>query len=382
MSERVESTSENANTGESAGERGDAWRYPATRPAGRRANDRRHVEEGAVGSERAALLADSQRRGLRYATDLWHDETRGPREFTLGTERGTQSCRATPRVTRGKGLGHGGLIRWVTDDDGTRWPAMTRDELTVNGITGPMCPARRERAVGRPWCHHVAGWGTSHLGIGMCKIHGGNAWRVKAEAGWVVGHGFAEELNVNPWEALLMAVRIAAGKVAYIESVLATASSDLELEGRAVVVDSGSVTDASGGAQSAQMQLQSRLLLHPDTGEPLGMGGYRDLSFWVTKSELWHDRLAKTAKMAVDAGVAAWQVQQVEQEAASIARVLNAVVENLAEEDHLSEDVITRVRARMRTELLRIDAERRDESVTLTSRDDDGGRLIEGTTVE
>lgn len=158
-----------------------------------------------------------------------------------------------------------------------------------------------------------------------------------------MAHAFGRQLDVSPWEGLLMAVRIAAGKVAYIEYVLGTAKSDLELEGRVLR------TESSEGGPS--------LLIHPDTGEPLGVGEYRDLSWWVAKGELWHDKLAKCAKMAVDAGVAAWQVQQTEQEAQRIVRVLNAVIEGL--DGEITDEVALRMRALMRNELLKIDGEER-----------------------
>lgn len=164
-----------------------------------------------------------------------------------------------------------------------------------------------------------------------------------------MAHAFAQQLDVNPWDALLMAVRIAAGKVAYIEYVLSTAKSDLELEGRAVVSTDGP------GENGMQGGSQSRLLVHPDTGEPLGVGEYRDLSWWVDKGEIWHDRLARCAKMAVDAGIAAWQVEKVEQEAQAIARVLNAVIEGL--DGKISDEQAMEMRALMRRELLKMDNE-------------------------
>ena len=158
----------------------------------------------------------------------------------------------------------------------------------------------------------------------------------------MAAHAFAQQLNINPWDALLMAVRIAAGKVAYCESVIGTAQSDLELEGRFERV--GANEDGTGG-----------ILVHPDTGEPLGVGQYRDLSFWVKQSELWHDRLAKTSKMAVDAGIAAYEIQKVEAEAQRMARVLNAVIEGL--EGKIDERLALEMRAIMRNELMLIDQE-------------------------
>lgn len=149
-----------------------------------------------------------------------------------------------------------------------------------------------------------------------------------------MAHAFGQELDLTPWEALLQAVRIAAGKVAYCEWVLRSAQSDLELEGRV-------------------FRNESDILVHPDTGEPLGVGAFRDLSFWVKQSELWHDRMAKTAKMAIDAGVAKWQIERAESEAQAIAQVLNGVLEGL--EGELTEAQLGRIRSLMRSQLLQLE---------------------------
>lgn len=183
----------------------------------------------------------------------------------------------------------------------------------------------------------------------------------------MAAHAFAQQLDINPWDALLMAVRIAAGKVAYIEHVIGTASSDLELEGR--------VERLSGGDDG-----EGSILLHPDTGQPLGVGTFRDLSFWVKQSELWHDRLAKTAKMAVDAGIAAYEIQKVEAEAQRMARVLNAVIEGL--EDTIDEHVALKMRQLMRSELLHIEQEeqRMSGATALSDRKHDPDRAVVDST--
>lgn len=191
-------------------------------------------------------------------------------------------------------------------------------------------------------CRAPAGTGTVHMGAGPCAWHGGNHAYGRALGAWLMAHAFAAELNITPWEALLKAVRIAAGKVAYCEWVLASATSDLEIEGR--FLREGADESGRGG-----------ILVHPDTGEPLGVGELRDLTFWRKQSELWHDRMTKAAKMAIDAGVAKWQIEKAETEAAAIARVLNDVVEQLG--DVVDEGVMLRVRKIMRESLLALEAE-------------------------
>lgn len=179
--------------------------------------------------------------------------------------------------------------------------------------------------------------------LGPCFVHGGAMLRGRAEAAWLMAHRFALEYDISPWEGLLKAVRIAAGKVAYTEWVLSQATDDLELEGRFGRDDSG-------------------ILLHPDTGEPLGAGQLRDLSWWVGKNELWVDRLARYSKAAIDAGVAERLVQIEQAHATQVAAVLNGVLGSL-ESDGVDEGTLLLLRGAMRRELLALDAVESRQSV-------------------
>ena len=155
-----------------------------------------------------------------------------------------------------------------------------------------------------------------------------------------MAHKFAVELEVSPWEGLLKAVRIAAGRVAYIEWVLSQAKDDLELEDRFGT----RVDDGSGGT----------ILLHPDTGEPLGVGEFRRLGWWVQQGELWTDRLAKYSKAAIDAGVAEQVVQAQRLQVTLMARPVNAALAALG----LTPEQEQIARTAMRRELQAIEAER------------------------
>lgn len=73
---------------------------------------------------------------------------------------------------------------------------------------------------GRPPCKLPAGWGTSHVGIGRCKLHGGctpgqvaAAQREVARRA-VVTYGLP--LEVDPRDALLAEVHRCAGAVAWL----------------------------------------------------------------------------------------------------------------------------------------------------------------------
>lgn len=171
------------------------------------------------------------------------------------------------------------LVKVGEDEAGPWW------EIVVGGGDAQWClaPTQVKGHMGGAYgvCDKRAGWGTAHEGAGPCKRHdklvddvvaGGDGYRGRIGA-WVMAHGFAVALDVTPWQALLTAVKIAAGRVAFIEAKLGQAVNDTDFE-------------------------------------PSG-----DLAWWVRQSELWHDRMAKVAKMAIDAGVAERLVKQVELEA-------------------------------------------------------------------
>lgn len=138
----------------------------------------------------------------------------------------------------------------------------------------------RRRPIAGERCWSPAGKGTDHVGYGRCVAHGGAKKEGRAEAGWMMAHRFAEELDVSPWEALLMVIRITAGRLRYIEAVLATAENDAQLEGR-----ESQQEEVVGGALD-------------------GAVNERNLSWWVDKSEVERAALAKYSKAAIDAGVA------------------------------------------------------------------------------
>jgi hypothetical protein len=141
-----------------------------------------------------------------------------------------------------------------------------------------------------------------------------------------MAHKFAEELDVSPWEALLLVIRITAGRLRYIESVLASAVDDNELEGR---VDEDEPTGVSEDGQLT-------------TG--------RNLTWWVEKSEEERDRLAKVSKAAIDAGVAQLLIEKELRQGEALAATFVKVVEEM-EAAGMSEEVLEVARTVMRGQL-------------------------------
>ena len=167
---------------------------------------------------------------------------------------------------------------------GWNWPP-------AEGPDVPWCgePIQRrggpERGGWVEYCERPAGYGTDHAGIGACARHERRLGQ--GTGAWIVAHAFARALETTPWEGLLWAVRVAAGKLAFCEAKLGTADDDADLE-------------------------------------PTGR-----LYHWVKQSELWHEKLARVSKLAIDAGVAERFVRQVELEAQLMLRATTLTMDEL-----------------------------------------------------
>jgi hypothetical protein len=125
----------------------------------------------------------------------------------------------------------------------------------------------------------------------------------------MVAHLIARQLEISPWEALLLAVKRAAGWAHFYDTMLAKVESDDDL--------------APGGSAH----------------------------HWVLAAERVNDKLARYSKMAVDAGVAAILVSKARDEGAMIAAVLNTAIGNA----ELGEEAEARLRTALRQALLEID---------------------------
>src|SRR6266702_1094833 len=79
-------------------------------------------------------------------------------------------------------------------------------------------------------CEKTAGWGTDHVGIGRCRLHGGNtpshqrAAQLEQARRDVATYGLPRE--VAPDVALLEEVHRSAGHVAYLASRVAELGQD------------------------------------------------------------------------------------------------------------------------------------------------------------
>lgn len=133
-------------------------------------------------------------------------------------------------------------------------------------------------------CQHLAGYGTAHAGYGPCKSHGSK----DVHEGWVSALDVARELNISPWEALLKNVRLAAGRVAWVDEQL-----------REVVARNDG-----------------------DMNKP-------EVARWLKESRMERTLMAKMAKAAIDGGVAERLVRQTELEGQLVAAALVAALDKL-----------------------------------------------------
>jgi hypothetical protein len=178
--------------------------------------------------------------------------------------------------------------RWIAAGD-ARW-------TTAGGTCdAPTRAANREAG----WttgerCTQPAGLGTTHLGFGSCRQHGGNSKKENTRGAWAVAHGLARALNVTPWEALLGEVRRTAGAVAWLDRKVAEAPTDEALL--------KSVTDEDGPGYARWVKLRMEERQH----------------------------LARVSKLAVDAGVARELVAQFSLQGETYARLVTNLLGGLA----------------------------------------------------
>ena len=154
-------------------------------------------------------------------------------------------------------------------------------------------------------CDKPAGWGTGHIGTGPCYAHGGNSPKEKVGGALMTAHAIATIMDVDPWEAIEIALRRAAAWSAWYQAKLAEVTDD----------------------------------------DALRPGG--DAWDWVMGAREMTESMAKYAKMAHDMGVAERKLQVVELQGQMIAKVLMTTLHELG----LSQDMEDRARAVMDTQL-------------------------------
>lgn len=195
------------------------------------------------------------------------------------------------------------------------------------GARDPMerCGAKT-RAGGR--CQRASGWGTGHSGVGRCKFHGGAS--PQAEVGGAIALARQEAvvmgrpLAMEPHEALLECIRIAAGEVAYASERIAALE---ETDAVGPVITTRPLKHEKGA--------ESRTERVHEEGEPR-------LHIWIVVRQRAMDRLVNYSKIALNAGVEERRVRLAEQQGALIAGAIRRILESLGVANHPQAPAVVR----------------------------------------
>lgn len=162
------------------------------------------------------------------------------------------------------------------------------------------CGARTRRGTA---CRRPAGHGTEHPGFGNCKLHFGATPNGGVHAARLEAAALGEEHDMAPHDALLWCVRIAAGEVRYFTQKVE------QLEAAKVVVDDMRIRRHEGDASSFVERTS-----------------HADLNIWIRARQDAVDRLARYAKVAVDAGVQERAVRIAEQFVGDVAAAIDVIL--------------------------------------------------------
>jgi hypothetical protein len=180
--------------------------------------------------------------------------------------------------------------------------------MSVQAPAKPLCNART-RSGGR--CRKPAGAGTPHLGIGACKLHGGSTPPHLLAAANHEARVLGQIADVEPQDALLYCVRRAAGDVAWYEAKIAA----LEEE-EAIGPPTTTLTTAEKNAGKEKVAKHTR-------------EAPAEVHIWVRLRDQALERLARFAKMAIDAGIDERRVRSAERMGDLVAALLETVFESL-----------------------------------------------------
>jgi hypothetical protein len=192
-------------------------------------------------------------------------------------------------------------------------PKPTKDDPTAQGY---YCGAKK-RSGGN--CERVAGAGTNHKGVGTCSNHLGSTDRAE-----VAGQVFLAKreamvmgvpLNIEPHEAILECIRIAAGEVAYASERIAALQAG-EAVGP-VVSRTDRPLKEEKGAESPDYRVEE---IREDSP---------DLHIWIKVRHLAMDRLVQYSAVAIKAGIEERRVQLAESQGQLLVTVIRGVLEQV-----------------------------------------------------
>lgn len=169
-------------------------------------------------------------------------------------------------------------------------------------------------------CQRGAGWGTGHSGVGRCKLHGGStpnhelagAVMLARREAFVMGR----PLDVEPHEALLECIRIAAGEVQYASEQIARLE---ESEAVGPTVTTRPLKHEKGAESSVDRVYEE--------GAPA-------VHIWIEVRHRAMDRLVNYSKIALAAGIEERRVKIAEQQGQLLVQVIRGVLADLGVANH------------------------------------------------
>lgn len=154
------------------------------------------------------------------------------------------------------------------------------------GILGAEGKCNCLKRDGKARCTLNAGSGTDHPGYGACQYHGGNSPSLVRHAAKQHVRELAQELEMEPDEAIAWSVRMSAGVVAWLQNQI----------------------------QNVDETNPEEMALLPSLIQSYGEE---------------RDRMARISKLAIDAGIAEREMQLQEQEVAILAQAIRNILAEL-----------------------------------------------------
>lgn len=181
----------------------------------------------------------------------------------------------------------------------------------------PVCGAARTKSGGAP-CQKPAGWGGPTPGFGPCRYHGAMTPDHRRAAAGAMARAHVASLvgpvDLEPHEALQLAIALTAAEVRFFGEQIAVLGVN-DIAGQATVTTNRRAKgDESGEVDDIVEVRQLAPALH----------------IWVRARADAIDRLARFAKMAMDANVDERRVRVQEVQLDRLAGVVNAVMRDLA----------------------------------------------------
>lgn len=166
------------------------------------------------------------------------------------------------------------------------------------------CNAKKRNGSGR--CTKAAGWGTDHLGLGACKLHGGSVPNhrksAQVEMAMQSTEAFGIPRNVDPMDALLGELRLTSGIIEFYHSKI----RELDDNGGGSLV----------GPVGSEGVNDQGVTYHPDF----------KANIYVRLHREEREHLVKVAKACIDAGIAERQVQIAETQGQQLANVIRVIL--------------------------------------------------------